>query len=164
MKSTEQNSKNFKLYAPWVIRYKQIEMLFKDDPNIKMFFNNTEKTLKIQVNGQDKYEALSLLLPAEKDGLKIQIVPENDLELSNLDLFRRAFAGNPIVTDIISISREVLDTTNNFDYVVFKKEVVQYPDDSLNSPHGICSTLYQNIADDIFKNRDGVYFSTDKYE
>jgi hypothetical protein len=156
--------KELGLYAPWVVCYRKIEALFKYDTDIKMIFNNKEKTLKMFVKGQDKYEALTQILPVEKDGLKIQIIPENNLKLSTLDLYRRAFSGNPVVTDIISIPREIIGSTNNFDYVVFKKEVVQYNDDSLNDPHGNCSTLYQFLADDIFVEHGGIYFCTDRDE
>lgn len=152
------------LYAPWVICYRKLEALFKEDRDVTPMFNEKEKTLKLFISGQDKYDALSQLLPTEKDGLKIQIIPANNIGLSKTDLFRRAFSGNPVVTNIISIPREVLDTTNDFDYVIFKKEVVQYPSDSLNDPHGNTSTLYQFIAEDIFEDHGGIYFCTDKYE
>ena len=46
-------------------------------------------------------------------------------------------------------------------YVVFKKEVVQYFNDSLGDIHGVCSTLMQDIAKDIFEDTEGVYFCTD---
>lgn len=52
-----------------------------------------------------------------------------------------------------------------FTYVVFKNCVVQFFNDNLNDPHGVVSTLYENIADEIFKDiqfpNDGVAFCTD---
>lgn len=161
-------NKKIKLISPWVNFYREIEALFGKDSDIKIVFDNAERVIKLYVKGQEKYEALSRLIPSEKIfgnvTLKIQIIPENNSELSTIDLFRRAFSGNPVVTDIITITREELDSTNEFNYVVFKKEVVQYHDDSLNDPHGNRSTLYQYIAEDIFENCGGVYFCTDREE
>ena len=158
-------NKEINLFSPWVIYYKKLEALFGKDKDIKMTFDNNELVVKMYINGQDKYEALSQLLPAEKQfgtvTLKIQLIPANNLKQSKVDLFRKAFYGNPIVNDIIVISHDVLESTNDFSYVVFAKEVVQYHDDSLNDPHGNCSTLYQDIAKEVFENCDGIYFCTD---
>lgn len=156
------------LVSPWVNFYREIEALFGQDKDIKIQFNNDEKYIKLFVNGQDKYEALTKLLPAEKKfgnvTISIQVIPANNSEQSTIDLFRKAFNGNPIVTDIITITRDELDSTNDFNYVVFKKEVVQYHDDSLDDPHGNHSTLYQFIAEEVFDNHGGVYFCTDRNE
>ena len=46
---------------------------------------------------------------------------------------------------------------------VFAKEVVQYWNDSLSDPYGKVSTLYQDIAKDIFEDTDGVMFCTGEY-
>jgi len=158
-------NKEINLFSPWVIYYKKLEALFGKDKDIKMTFDNDEPAIMMYINGQDKYEALSQLLPSEKQfggvTLKIYLIPANDWKLAKLDLFRKAFYGNPIVNDIIVISRDVLESTNDFSYVVFAKEVVQYHDDSLNDPHGNCSTLYQDIAKEVFENCDGIYFCTD---
>lgn len=161
-------NKEFTLVSPWVNFYREIEALFGKDPDIKIEFSNTEKTIKLYVTGQEKYEALTQLLPTEKElgtvTAKIQVIPANCLKLSGLDLFRNAFKDNPVVTDFVTIPRELIESTNNFDYVIFKKEVVQYHDDSLNDPHGNRSTLYQFIAEDVFDNHGGVYFCTDRNE
>lgn len=159
------NKKNITVVSPWVNYYREIEALFGKDPDIKIQFNNNERCIKMFVCGIDKYNALTQLLPEEKVfgnvTLKIEIIPANNLTQSMIDLFRKAFNGNPVVTDIISISRDEIGTTNDFNYIVFKKEVVQYHDDSLSDPHGNHSTLYQIIAEDIFENHDGIYFCTD---
>jgi hypothetical protein len=51
--------------------------------------------------------------------------------------------------------------TNPITYVIFKKEVVQYYDDNLGDAHGNRTTLYEQIANQIFEDREGIYFCTD---
>lgn len=157
--------KKLQIYSPWVIYFKKLEVLFGQDEDIKLDYDNNKRVVKMYINGQEKYEALSHLLPAEKQfgtvTLQIQLIPANKLQTSHIELFRKAFNGNPIVTDIIEISRDVIDSSNDFNYVVFKKEVVQYHDDSLCDPHGNCSTLYQEVAKDVLGEPGGIYYSTD---
>ena len=157
---------NLKKISPWVEYYRKLVALFKKDPDIKIIYDEGINVIKMYINGQDKYEALSQLLPSEKKfgnvTLEIELIPCNDLKLSQTDLFRRAFSGNPVVTDVITVGQEIIGSTNDFNYIVFEKEVVQYYDDSLNDPHGNRSTLYQEIAKEVFGEQDGIYFCTDK--
>jgi len=53
---------------------------------------------------------------------------------------------------------------NSITYVVFKPEIIQYYTDSLADARGICSTLNQEIAKDIFGEIPGVFFCTDLVE
>ena len=46
-------------------------------------------------------------------------------------------------------------------YVVFKNRVVQFFNDNLNDIYGNISTLYQEIASDVFKEISGVNYCTD---
>ncbi len=73
--------KKFQLYSLWVIYYKKLQILFGQDKDIKMDFDNDTLTVKMYINSQDKYEALSQLLPAETQlgnvTLKIQLIPAN---------------------------------------------------------------------------------------
>ena len=50
-------------------------------------------------------------------------------------------------------------------YVVFKNKVVQYFNDNLNDIYGNTSTLYEDIARDIFENNipvnNNVFYCTD---
>ena len=77
---------------------------------------------------------------------------------STLDLVRNAFENNGAVKDIVEITLY----ENPIIYVIFKPEVIQYFTDSLNDAHGLCSTLMQDMADEIFEWIDGVYYCTDK--
>ena len=150
--------------SPWVELYRKIEAMFKYDDEIHVEYSNEAREVTLFISSLDKYEALARLIPSEvafgNVVLKIDLMPANFDSLPAVDLFRKAFKGNPAVTDIISIHREELETSNDFNYIVCKKEVVQYHNDTLNDPHGNCSTLYQDIARDIFIEQGGIYFCT----
>lgn len=88
--------------------------------------------------------------------MKIVIIPANN-DITRSDLIKTALAGNPIVSYV-----EHIDILNNpIDYVVFEKEVVQYFNDNLGDIHGVESTLYENLAREVFEEHDGVFFCTD---
>ena len=71
--------------------------------------------------------------------LTIQVVPadEDKAQKDILDVFKKAFKRNSNVKDIVSI--EMFGATMN--YIVFKKEVVQFFNDDLTDLHGAESTL-----------------------
>ena len=88
--------------------------------------------------------------------MEIVIIPSND-NVTKSDLIKAALAGNPIVSYVEHI--EVL--SNPIDYIVFEKEVVQYFNDNLGDIHGVESTLYEDLAREVFEEHDGVFFCTD---
>jgi hypothetical protein len=46
-------------------------------------------------------------------------------------------------------------------YVLFAREVVSYFNDNLADLNGLTSTLYQNLAEEVFPNHGGVFFCTE---
>lgn len=160
------NSKltNLNLSAPWVEFYQEIKALFGDDPAIRIDYNKDEKVISLRVEGQDKAEALEALLPKEKTfgnvTVKLLVIPANLLQTSRLSLFQAAFEGNPA----FSYAKEVEPSVAAFgaSYVVFKKKVVQFFNDDLSDVYGVKSTLYEEIARDVFGPDAGVFFCTDR--
>lgn len=160
------------LSAPWVTYYKKILELFRYDPNVKVAFDYEEMKLFIRVQGDAKAEAIAQLLPQQVEFgniiLTINIIPANEnncngkklVNKSDSVLFADAFAGNEAVNNIFTVEG-IFNAP--FTYVVFKNQVVQFFNDDLSDPHGNCSTLYQEIAKEIFKDRVnyGVFFCTD---
>ena len=69
--------------------------------------------------------------------------------------YEKKIARHEIMIDIEGVF------VNPIHYCVFKKEVAQYWGDNLGDPHGNVSTLYQEIAKDIFGESGGVIFCTD---
>lgn len=151
------------LSPPWIIYYKEVDAFFAYDPEVKVLFDEDDLVLRLYVENSAKANALNHLLPTEKDFggviLKIQIIPANTALTGNpaFSIIQAAFANNPIVKDIKVIHGIFAYDLN---YVLFEKTVVQYFTDNLGDYNGFCSTLYENIARDIFENVDGVFYCT----
>ncbi len=154
--------KNLKLVSPWVNFYKEVEALFSEDPAVKLELDDEEMTLKLFVDGALKAEALTELLPTEKTfgdvTLKIEVIPANIIKEDKLALFKAAFEGNPVFSYACGGEGVFKDA---FKYVVFKNKVVQYFNDDLRDVNGNRSTLYQELAKDVFGEEGGVSFCTD---
>lgn len=150
-----------KMSPPWVIYFRKIEALFGKDPAIKVKFDEENRIIKIYVDNTEKAEAIEKLLPSQKTFgnilVRTQVIPANNLKGSRFSLLQEAFKGNPIVSFFETVPMQ----TNNINFMVFKKEVVQYFIDDLGDYHGLCSTLYQDIAKEVFGGEGGIYFCTD---
>lgn len=153
---------NVKLSAPWITYYREIEALFKEDPEVHVEFDEDNLNVKLFVDNPVKAEALIQLLPSELQfgnvTLKITIIPANEHETSISSLYQRAFENNPIFHGIFSVGDLF---SNPLHYVIFKNQVVQYYNDNLNDPHGNTSTLFQDIAKHVFNEEPNVFFCTD---
>lgn len=159
------------LAAPWTIYYREVSALFERDSEVHVLLDEENYILKICVEDGIKADAITYLLPEEKVfgniALKIEVIPANTLNNQRKKLrefkfdnfktvFENAFYKNPAFI----FSEEVYLSTNTLCYVVFNKEVVQYYSDDLGSYFGLTSTLYEDLARDIFKDLDGVYYCT----
>ena len=157
-----EDNKKVKLSAPWFTYYREIDAMFSKDPDVRVEFNEESKIIKMYVNGQEKAEAIAQILPPVKEfgnvAVEVQVIPANKLESSKSDLFRIAFEGNPILVDVVDVPDQILPVS----YVVFKKEVVQFFDDNLSDIYGNKTTLYQEIAKDIFVDTQRIFFCTEE--
>ena len=156
---------NIKMVSPWVEYYKKIKSLFAQDQNIKVKYDESSNTVKIFVEDQEKADALTQLLPNRKEFgnvvVNIDVIPANKVETPKIDLFRKAFDGNGALSYIETVSGI---SSNDFNFVVFQPEIVQYYNDDLSDINGLRSTLYQDIAKEVFGEREGIYFCTDKVD
>ena len=150
-----------KLSPPWVTYFHEIEQLFEPDDEIKLVIDENANEIKMYVDNTDKANALTMLLPAEKKfcniTIKTTIYPPNLAEGKSLDLFEKAFAGNPIMKGTASAQ----GIYAGLKYVIFENKVVQFFNDNLDDVCGVKSTLYQDIAKDVFGETDGVFFCTE---
>ena len=119
-------------------------------------------------NNGDKVAALLQILPEEINygGVTLKIgvdgTPSNRAFTSKTELFDTAFEKNPAYAYSICPCEDGYQWISAT-YVVFKNHVVQFFADNLNDCHGVISTLYQDIADEILTGpaAQGVYFNTD---
>lgn len=151
-----------KMSPPWWEYYRELFAMFGRDADIKMNFDDELMVIKMWVDNQAKADALAKELPATKDfgnvKLKIEIIP-SDKAASTAQLYKTIFNGNPVFSDAVEIDVEGLPHCT---YVMFKPEVVQFYNDNLCDAHGNITTLYQDIAKDIFGETTGLYYCTDK--
>ena len=163
VKMKEINNKELNMMSPWAEYFNQLVAFFKEDDDVRVEYDNEAMVIKIYVDGAAKAEALSKLLPTSKKfgnvEVKVNIIPANPLDTSRIGLFKKAFEGNEAVADIETISDI---SSNDFNFIIFKPEVVQYYNDDLSDFNGICSTLYQDLAKELFGETEGVYFCTEK--
>lgn len=162
------------LSSPWVLFYHEVEAFFKGDSDVCVIFDDEKMELRLYVSMVDKAEAIAELMPESKTygstELKIVVVPPNEnkynsyisrsmtlLKNNPMMLFNVALAGNNAFDYVKEVSGVF---SNPLYYVVFRKEVVQYFTDDLGDINGVRSTLYQEIAKDIFKSFDNVYYCT----
>ena len=150
-----------RLSAPWITFYNEIKALFERDPEIDIEYDDENSTIKLYVENEEKAEALQELLPAERKfgnvTVNVTVIPPNKLVAKKASLFKKAFQGNPAF--VLEQTVEGV-FTNPVSYIVFAREVVQYWIDDLGDLHGIWSTLYEDIARDVFEEPDGVFFCT----
>lgn len=153
-----------RMSAPWVLYYREINELFNPDPNVRVEYDDKEKTITLYVEGQEKATAITHILPQKKTygnvTLTIRIVPSNK-NMNEEDYIAKAFEGNPVFSYIYKVPIEVTQS-NPMTYVAFQNKVVQYYGDNLHDPHGNVSTLYEIIARDVIGESDGVFFCTDR--
>ena len=156
------------LSAPWQTYYKELSKLFEKDDEVRIVYDTDEQVISIYVDNAIKAEAMAAVLPIVKEfgsvELTINVIPSNKVNILRSSKgmgFPDLFKGNPIVSDVVVIDGIM---TNPITYVIFKKEVVQYFNDDLGDAHGMCSTLYQDIAKRVFEDHEGVFFCTDTKE
>lgn len=147
--------------SPWITFARRVYKLFETDPEIRMEWSDEDLTLKLYVESQEKADALTKLLPETKAfgnvEMRITVIPANPSDISLMKTFETAFKGNPAV----SYTETIGAYGGQFNYIVFQPEVVQYYNDNMGDIHGIESTLYQDIADEVFEDHVGVFFCTD---
>ena len=164
------NEPRLKILPPWTIVIRKFEALFDGDPQIAFNtdFSGEHPRVVLACNNGDKVAALQKILPSEVNfgnvSLKIMVdgTPSNIAFTSKVDLFAAAFKGNPAYAYSMCPCEDGYQWICST-YVVFKNCVVQFAADNLNDCHGIISTLYQTIAEELITGEatNGVFYNTD---
>ena len=156
-----------KISPPWVTYANELTALFGEDPEIKINYDNDFPRVKLYVSNWKKATALDLLLRRGIEFgnvyLHVEVVPPNTERIKFGDcndyklVFEEAFKGNPAFSFVYQVEGIF---SNKITYVVFKNKVVQFFNDNLNDVYGNVSTLYQEIAKDVFDIK-GICYCTD---
>ena len=159
-----------KILPPWTIVTRKLEALFDGDPQIafNVDYSGMHPAVILSCNNGDKVAALQKILPTEIEfgNVKMNIIvdgtPSNIAFTSKVDLFDAAFKGNPAYAYSTCPCEDGYQWICST-YVVFKNCVVQFAADNLNDCHGIISTLYQTIAEELLTGEatSGVFYNTD---
>ena len=156
-----------KISPPWVTYINKLQALFDGDPQIAFNVNYENLFVTLSTNNRDKAAALRLLLPDKKTFGNISLFIDVDGPFTNRafpkvkELFDVAFEKNPAYAYSIAPTDEGY-WYFDFCYVVFKNCVVQFFNDNLDDAHGVISTLYQDIAAEIFGDKiPGAHYCTD---
>lgn len=153
------------LSSPWVNYARKIYLLFCNDPEVHIIYDTDAVCVRLLVDNEVKADAISKILPIEKKfgnvTLAISVIPSNKKD-SMVDIYRKAFNGNPIFKGITE-----LDTTYGMceGFAMFENSTVQYFNDSLHHPDNIETTTYEELAMDVLaENSQGVFFATETGE
>lgn len=159
-----------KILPPWITFIHKIQALFDGDPQIacNVDYSGAHPAIVLACNNGDKVAALQQILPTGVEygevilEITIDGTPSNRSFTTKKELFEVAFDKNPAFAYCVTPT-EAGYWFFDFCYVVFKNCVVQFFNDNLNDCHGVISTLYQDLAAEIFKdaNLPGVYYCTD---
>ena len=153
---------NLDIAPPWVTYAERLNAFFKNDPDVRVELLEDKHTVNLYVENAVKAEALANILVTEvvfgNVTLYINVIPANNAA-SQENFFRQALAGNEAVAAIENVD---VVGGGQASYILFKPHVVQYFNDNIADYHGITSTLYQDIAKEIFNlDAPGIFFCTD---
>ena len=160
---------NMKLSPPWCIFYREVQALFAEDPDIHVVYDEDANIIKLYVeNDAEKADILAKLLPTKKMfgrvGVDVQVIPADGSKPTtdlpeNVDaaMFEKAFKGNSALAYAKTFKNLFGFVVT---YVVFEPDVIQFYTDDISDIHGLKSTLYEDIARDVFEGVP-VNFCTD---
>ncbi len=141
------------LSSPWIRYAQRVEALFWQDEDVSVAYDDTDTSLNVYVNGDDKAEAIAALLPDQKEygnvTLSVNVIPSND-KPTEADLFRRAFAGNAALVDVA----EGYGPTGDITYALFAPETVQVKEDDVSQFYGLATMTVAQLAESVLESKD----------
>lgn len=152
---------DLKLSPPWVIYANKVKAVFDGDPDVSVEYDDDEVAVKLYVDNQEKADALARILPVTREfgnvALGIQVIPAND-DVSRVELFRRAFEGNPAVVEVASVPNPFGPAEN---HMVVTPRVVQFPNDDIGTLYRLFTGTLEGVMKDVLEGcHDGIYISS----
>lgn len=148
------------LSAPWITFVHELEALFEYDADVTIDFDKEDNHVKLYVDSVTKADALTSLLPVEKEFgnvvLKISVIPAN-ISIDKISLIQKALNGNAVLKDVIETQRP----GGVFKFLMFDREVAQFYNDQLDDPVGNKTMLYADIAKDVFGDLNDAFYCTE---
>lgn len=160
------NKMMMKLQPPWLEYEAKLKAMFEKDADVQIEYVSAQEKFILRVETAKKASALQRMMPLSVVfgvvRMPICIVPSNKGEVlpactATIDVATAAFEGNGAVKLIRPVSKGLF---RDLVYVVFEKEVVQFPNDNLSDINGNKSTLMEAIAREVFTDAVGVCFCT----
>ena len=158
------------LSSPWETLHHMFEAFFASDPAIVVSKQITDDyVLVISSYDKTKYNALKEILNTEFEFGNVTLHVELHLNSAkksgpltsfpetDIDRLGVVLCGNKLFERIET--HEIMGS--DITYCIFAKQVVQYYNDNIADPHGLQSTLAQDIAEKLF-NIQGVFYCTDR--
>jgi hypothetical protein len=81
--------------------------------------------------------------------MTVNVIPSNE-ELTEADLFRRAFAGNAALVDVA----EGFGPTGDITYALFAPETVQLKEDDVSQFYGLTTLTFAQLAESVLDAKD----------
>lgn len=164
-KETKMIDEILKIQSPWIRAQSKLKALFGEDPDIRIEMDERKPSVTLYVGDAAKADALAIILPDRctfgNVTMAVTVKPANPGARTEFggtgDVLAAAFKGNPVVKQLRPVSKGLF---RNLTYCVFRNEVVQFFDDNLGDINGFCSTLMEDIADELLHNVDDVFFCT----
>lgn len=160
------------LSAPWVEHYHELLAFFRHDNEVSVVFDADKMIVKLYVDDVRKAEALEHVIAHELEfgnvTLNVEVVPVNDAKefskgstqrdiIDDMEIWQIIARNNPAIDRII---KQIGIGGMKYTFVMCDPVVVQYFNDNTSDINGLTSTLYENIARDIFTGKAGVFFCT----
>ena len=139
-----------KIVSPWINFYHEVTALFRADPDVDVKFNDEDDyEIKLFVKDPMKAEALEYILPKERIfgnvTVKVTVIPANKPISSIEEALRYGFKDNLI----FNYSRTESTPIGEFNYAVFRPEIVQYFNDDISDIDGKRTATAEQIAKEV---------------
>ena len=141
--------------APWYNYFKKVYNLFKEDSELVIdneLVENKDGSFEFTISSKngDKLWAIERLLGYGcvfgNTRVIIKYGYENKQEEDWANVYRTAFAGNPLFQEVAEYSMPIVGTNT---YAIFKKNIISFYDDNLSDYHGNSHYIVADVVRDV---------------